>query len=421
MTVDTIQQWQQLVSFKFTDAHPVFHTLMLWLITRVWDSPAAVVIFQILVLSISVAWGINLLDKEGLPRWASWLISFSFALSPVNGDLVISIWKDIPYSTLLFLLWLMVLNIVFSKGMWLAKPFSWLWLAFIGLGVAIIRHNGLPVPIITFLILIVVYRTWWKQILGALILFLGLWAVIRGPIYGFLQVDRSFGSVQQILIHHIAAHVVKGGPLTIKENELANMILPLDQWQYNCCSNVATMRAKDFSDFKNSQLSNQFNELSTELAIKEPGVEFAHQACVSSPAWEIPSMCKYDFIISAESRYWVAANDLNIYQDSKLPSLVPIVRKMINTISQPPYDIPFYTPALFFYFGIYCTFLLSYRFRENAINLYFNSWKYKFFGFINCKSFNRFPILLWNLPHWIVQSRNVDTIIHGSNLSCCKY
>ncbi len=104
MTPDSISQWSQLISLQFNDAHPVFHTLLLWLITRIWFSPAAIAICQIIFLSLTAAWGIGTLRGLGLPNWAAWLLAGLFAFNPINGDMVNTIWKDIPYSTALFLL-----------------------------------------------------------------------------------------------------------------------------------------------------------------------------------------------------------------------------------------------------------------------------------------------------------------------------
>ena len=41
MSMDSLNQWDQITNFAkadygFTDAHPVGHTLFLWLITSIW-------------------------------------------------------------------------------------------------------------------------------------------------------------------------------------------------------------------------------------------------------------------------------------------------------------------------------------------------------------------------------------------------
>ena len=184
MSTDSNVQWQQVITGIFSDAHPVFHTLFIWLITRLWFTPAAVAIVQILSLSLTTAWGISLLDEQGLP-WAAWTLVALFALSPANGDMVIILWKDIPYSTSLFLLSLMILKIVFSQGKWLAKRSTWVWLALVSLCVASFRHNGLPIPFLTLPILILVYKKWWKPLVSSLVLFFALYLLIHGPLYNF--------------------------------------------------------------------------------------------------------------------------------------------------------------------------------------------------------------------------------------------
>ena len=41
-----------------------------------------------------------------------------------------------------------------------------------------------------------------------------------------LNVDRNMGAKQQVFIHHIAAHMVNGGPLSPAEKRLAELIVP---------------------------------------------------------------------------------------------------------------------------------------------------------------------------------------------------
>ena len=180
MTPDSIRQWGQVISGQFNDALPVVHTLLVILLTRLWFSPAVVIVFQIIALALTVAWGIHLLEDQGLPRWAGWGLALVFALSPVNGNMVVSLWKDIPYSICLLLLSLMILKAVFSKGTWLGERFSWLWLILVGLGISLFRLNGLPVPILSLIVLAIVYRNQWKRVLLSVGVIAGIVAANSG-------------------------------------------------------------------------------------------------------------------------------------------------------------------------------------------------------------------------------------------------
>ncbi len=122
-------------------------------------------------------------------------------------------------------------------------------------------------------------------------IFLGVWLLIQGPVYDYLKVDRNTGFKQQVFIHHIAAHVATGGPLTAEEANLASGILPLDQWDYDCCTNIPIWRQPAYSEPRFTEKAADIRKLFMGLAFKEPGVEFQHMVCVSSLIWELPNHC----------------------------------------------------------------------------------------------------------------------------------
>lgn len=362
---DAINQWRQIQTGHFNDALPVVHTLIVLMITRVWFSPAAVIITQILFLCLTIAWGIHILDERGLPRWAAWTLAMLFAFSPVNSRMVITLWKDIPYSTCLLLFSLMVLKVVFSRGEWLEKKASWFWFGLVGLGISSFRLNGLPVPLFTLIILAIIYRRHWKPIIGALTFFLGLFVLIQGPVYNQLKVDRKEGFKQLIFLHHISAHVVAGGPLTPEEVEMTNRILPFEEWTYDCCTNIRVWRAESYSEKRFAEEAGTIFKLFTSLAVKEPVVEGNHMVCVSSLIWELPSRCKLNREAPPEGEtVLVSANTLGLKEESLLPALVIPLTYLQWWVNRPPQDILFYTPALFLYLGIYCTALFAFRSRS---------------------------------------------------------
>ena len=362
ITPDGINQWGQIQTGRLDDALPVGHTLLLILITGVWNSPAAVIVSQILLLSLSAAWGLGILMDQGLPKWAVWLLAVIFAVSPVNARMVITLWKDIPYSVCLFLLSLMVLKIFFTNGEWLRSKTIWLWIGMVSLGISSFRLNGLPVPVLTLVILAAIYRNWWKPLVGTLVSFLAVFAIIQGPVFDQLKVDRNEGFKQLLFIHHIAAHVVEGGPLTERERAMASKIFPLDEWAYDCCTNLRVWHAPSFSEPRFAQESGTILRLFLLLAAKEPDVEARHFVCVSSLIWELPSRCKLNIepLPSGEIR-WITHNQLGLQEQSLLPTMVHPLTLLDWRISQAPFDILFYTPALFLYLAFYCTSLFALR------------------------------------------------------------
>ena len=371
MTPDSIRQWGQVINGQFNDALPVIHTLLVILLTRVWFSPAAVITFQIISLALTVAWGIKLLSDHGLPRWAGWGLTFLFALTPVNGNMVATFWKDIAYSTCLLLFSLMILNIVLSKGAWLGRRFTWIWLVLVSLGIGLFRLNGLPVPLISLVLLGIVYRKNWKILGISLGTFISLWLLIQGPIYDFLRVDRNVGFKQQVFIHHIAAHVTTGDPLTAEETSLASRILPLDQWGYDCCTNIPIWRQPAYSEPRFTETADDIRRLFIDLVLKEPGVEIRHLVCVSSLVWELPNHCALkQEMVAAWQPSWIEPNNLGLKENSLLPTLITPLTKINAFASRQPWDVLFYSPAFFLYLGLYCTTLLAYRTKQPRYFLY---------------------------------------------------
>ena len=365
MSTDSNNQWSQMVTGVYNDTHPVFHTLLIWLLTRIWFSPAIVAIFQILTLSLTVSWGISILDGQGIPRWAAWTLAAIFAIFPINGDMVIILWKDIPYATSLLLLSLMILKIVFSQGEWLSQKTAWIWLGLVSLCVAGFRQNGIPISLLTIPILVLVYKKWWKPLFSAFLLFLGLWLVYKGPVMNFLNVNQSVGSIERILVHHIAAHISSGEPLSSEQQAVADEIISTGKWEYNCCTLVTTMDSPGYSDAKNSRISTDIRRLFFELLVSNPGVEIRHQICVSSLIWKVPNTCPVRGFYPLKSLIWIYQQDSLVAQNSKLPYLVKPISNFLLLFPEHRFFNLAITPSVYFYFCLFCTFF--YVFRRNSI------------------------------------------------------
>ena len=365
MSPDSNQQWDQLITGHFNDSHPVFHTLSMWLVTRIWLSPAAVVISQILFLSLTVAWGIHLLREHGLPTWAGWLLATVFALAPLNGNMVIVLWKDIPYSTSLLLLSLMILKIILTNGDWLEQRFTWVGLGVVSLCVASFRHNGLPIPIVSLIALLIFYRKWWKKLIQAAVLAVLLYGVIHGPFYKALGVgQRQLGFIQDIMLHHISAHIKNGKALQPAEQALANSILPPDQWKYNCCTALSIMHSPDYPDLSTAVEGPAIQKLFFTLALKEPGVELEHLKCVSSIVWRSPGYCGANTLLPYDSTLWIDPGSKHATENSQIPFLRGSLTNFLIALRTDPALTLLVSPAVYLWFGSYATVIFSIR-RKN--------------------------------------------------------
>ena len=288
MSFDSIFQWGQAMKFSFTDWHPVFSTLMIWVATRIWMSPAAVVLFQLFFYSIVVSFTLVSFLEFGVPKWLLFLVSLAFALYLPNGMMAITIWKDIPYSICILGLTVVLLKIIVSRGGWLHQKTHLLILVGFCLGTSLYRHNGIPVALFTLIAILVFYREFWKPIVIASVFFIASFLLITGPIYQWLPVNSGQAqSIGVIFIHPIAAHVAAGEALTPGDQDYLNQIFPLSKgWDYSCYdATVLFYKHVNFAPVQQDPA--RIIRIFVKLTIAHPWVTINHFVCLSSFVWRI--------------------------------------------------------------------------------------------------------------------------------------
>jgi hypothetical protein len=191
MSPDSLDQWKQLLRFSFKDWHPVFHTLILWAVTRVWLSPVMPALLQICMLAGACGWVLVRLRSLGVSPPMLLLIALFFALLPVNGLMAVTLWKDIPYSVAMMVLAVLLLELAVSSGVWLDSKKNACLLIVTTVCVSLFRHNGIFPAFGTLLVCILVFPRRWKQLLVVLLAAVSCHTIVRGPVYHWLDVDRD--------------------------------------------------------------------------------------------------------------------------------------------------------------------------------------------------------------------------------------
>ena len=95
MSANSLDQWGQVLSGRYNDHHPAFHSFIIWLLTRLAETPAVVALAQIVALALVAGAVLAFIESLGVaPVWV-WAASILFAVSPVNGTMVNTLWKDL--------------------------------------------------------------------------------------------------------------------------------------------------------------------------------------------------------------------------------------------------------------------------------------------------------------------------------------
>ena len=371
MSGDSMTLWTQNLEGNYSDWQSAFYALVLAGLMKIWYSPAFIAILQILLFSFLVAWGLKALQDEGVSKLVLWAISILFAISPLNNLYANTLWRDIPYA--LAVLWLTVieLKVYLSRGGWV-QGWGWVWLGISAFLIAILRQNGIPAAFILLVLLPFFYRKYSKQLAGSLLLCLALFLFMKGPVYSWLDVDRSkSGQSNLILLHHIAAHLDAKTPLTADEEAYINSFLPIPDWYYYCCYVGTISYDNDFDRDRFLASSSENRKLALDLFLRDPLVDVRHTVCSGELAWRFNDNQCYmksthgfnSWIPGEES--WLVPNDAGLKDESKIPALVtPYVDALRVFGFRDDFMVVYLRPALYLYLTAFAVMTVILRKRD---------------------------------------------------------
>ncbi len=154
LTPDSVHVHGEAKRLLLTNHHPYIYTLFVLGLYNLYDSPLTVIIFQLFSFYAVVAWWLYFLFRNGV-RWFLILPFYFLTFLSVPVNLFnITMWKDIPYNTLV-LFWAFFLTACYflkRKGKIVHLTITQLLLLSIAfLFLCTFRHNGLIyVPLVPF-------------------------------------------------------------------------------------------------------------------------------------------------------------------------------------------------------------------------------------------------------------------------------
>lgn len=331
MSPDSLEQWAQVLSGEYQDHHPAFHTMNMRLATRLANSPATIAVLQILALSLVTGWAIAHMRRLGAPKWVAMLSTLLMALSPVNLPIVVSIWKDIPFSIAMLLLAGMILVVVNTQSDWLGKPYSWATLAIVAALACLYRHNGPPPALGALALLVLASRKRWRRTAVALVLATVLMVAARGPLYQACQVSpgRTLTGGLWIIAHHFAAHLDAGTPMTASERDTIRQVRR-DPWIYDPYQASTLMSPQYFDHSSAHAARKEAFKLFCHLTWRNPRVTLRHVREQSSLVWRItkpPGSYYYNTALESrnEPRVQAMSRGLGLDLTPKFPRLYRIL------------------------------------------------------------------------------------------------
>ncbi|MDY6993584.1 MAG: hypothetical protein SVR94_13415 [Pseudomonadota bacterium] len=413
---DPLSQLSQAKSGIIYDDHPAIHTIFMQIILKIWDSPAPIIIIRYVLLSIVIGYGIWTFRRSGMPAWIAWVISASFAISPVTATTSINLWKDVPYAIAFLFLVILVFRIIVSHGEWLEKTWHWIILACAISFVAVFRHNGV-LPALALIVLgCLFYRALWRKWVGVTLIAVFIYGVIVNPLYQSFNVKEKSAQANMFgkwLGYGLASYVYEEVDMSTDTMlYLDNITSVKSGWNYDCYSFSRSFGTGE-GLFPGGR-STLFNFL--KLFISEPEVYWHHWLCNTEHLWRLrpndnPMAKPWAAYVSDISLATAEMFDLDYQSESKLPALKHVVSKIVN-ISNDNSHISWFIwrPALYFYIVVAAGLFAKFRSKNNGYLVFIlllicqtaslaigigSAWvRYSFPMMVTAMLF--WPLLFWN-------------------------
>ncbi|MBO0357683.1 hypothetical protein J0X19_06980 [Hymenobacter sp. BT186] len=351
MSRDSLDQWQEVITFSFNDWHPAIVSFSYWLLTRIWFSPAIICLAQLLALASAVTYALTKLQQRGAPKWLLLFLTLCISFFPLNGFYVNTLFKDVPFGIAVFVLSIYAVEIFESKGAWLQSNRNIFCLALALTCVWLIRHNGLLTSLLTIACLFGFYFRYRNRVLLAALCCFGLVFVVKVPLYRAIHVQGKVYALEILLTHQIGAMLHDGAQLSASEKQVLEKVQPLSVWQ------------KEYNPFTSDNLV--FNEHFNYAYLAQPGAREAYIQTWFSLAKRYPnSLIKHQLKVSElvwrldhqEGSYTYAAhplidtNNVGLTTKSLSPTLNQFIKqKYYSTLYKTLFRIILYRPAFYIY------------------------------------------------------------------------
>ncbi len=231
LTYDSYTQWGEVNGYvTISEWHPLFHTFLLGLFSKISLSPAPFLIFQIVFSAIAVTYVLTKLVNSGLPFWIVNCIAIGYAIYPMNGIHMSTVWKDVLYSVVLLLMFYFTAEIVRSKGEFIKNWRGVITFALVMMGTALLRKNGYYVVLIAIAFLIITQHS--KKIITSSFIALALvfsFNFVTTHVYHAAKSPTT--EALAVPMQQIAATYHSGGNIPAEQRKYFDSILPASQWK----------------------------------------------------------------------------------------------------------------------------------------------------------------------------------------------
>lgn len=344
LSYDSYNQWQQVQTGVITDAHPFLTTYVMLLLSKIYNSPITVFIFQIILFSSIWTYLCTYIRKVfPYKKDIKYQIIFTIimCLFPIYFIYAITLWKDIIYSYVMLLI-----SILLFVGA--NKNFKYSILEMIILGISLslailYRHNAIiaiTLVVITLLIMMIKKKISYKMILLLFISIVSSYFVLNIPKRLYLEPSDTDITVSSFTtsysIFALSTFYNNNVEFDEEDLELLNTIIPEETWRAKYDKYLINTLL--FSEDLNHELINEkahdIEKIFIKYSLRYPQYFILHYLQADSMLYNpAPFGSLYVFEFSDWKPYY--SFDHNT--ESKLPLFRKIVTFWINITYNKPY------------------------------------------------------------------------------------
>ncbi|GEM_PF-6687885 len=359
MSVDSLNQWKQIIRNSYHDWHPAFHTVFMWLLTRIWFSPGVVSLFQVIFMAGVFAYGMAALENGKAPRSLLLAMTIFFALWPLNGIYSVTLWKDILYSGAILWLTILTIKIVLSHGEWLRRVPNIFHMIFVMTLVNHFRHNGLASVLAVILGMLLFYP---RKIIPVVIIIAGVittYSLVNGPFKKVFHVHGQQPGFAYVYTHQIAAVINAKGNITPDEYKIIHSIYRHSWWIQNYYPHAGVLMLDIPGIQKIEKIQNEYRKTWENIARRNPQIIIDHVIKSGSLAWKVTFPHRLYYVYC----HLLGGNKMGLIRDSMLPGMKEFLTSSLKALDTKELGWFFYRAPLFLYISILFGFLFSIKNR----------------------------------------------------------
>jgi len=183
-TPDTVCQWNQATTGEFNDWAPALHTMMIWLLMKIWAEYSFVVAVQLICFALATGYLTLTLLRSGFPAWIVLSSVLFIQFHPQTLMFLQHPIKDCAFAIAILICACHMIRICVTDGEWLRLKKNVVTFGCFLVLASLLRHNGIFFTVPCVLLAVLCFHSKLQKAVFLLpAVFVLVFFVVRGPVY----------------------------------------------------------------------------------------------------------------------------------------------------------------------------------------------------------------------------------------------